>query len=81
MKHPDNFMVGSDVVGDLRNYVSTIRAYDKLFGALGDESLVGRVAAQNFVRLMREKGVTLAADYKYPESKYVDRKLAAPGSD
>ncbi|HUG71614.1 MAG TPA: hypothetical protein VMM76_27975 [Pirellulaceae bacterium] len=73
-KYPDNFVVGSDIVGGLRNYVSTIRAYDKLFAALKDEELVEKVASGNFVRIMPEKGVTLPADYKYPEYKYVPRR-------
>ena len=73
-KYPGNFMVGSDNVGGLRNYVSTIRAYDKLFAAFEDESVVAKVASQNFIQLMPDKGITLPADYKYPETKYVPRQ-------
>ncbi len=73
-KYPDNFMVGSDIVGGLRNYVSTIRAYDKLFTALKSEALVKKVASDNFIGLMPKKGVSLKPDYKYPENKYVKRK-------
>ena len=73
-KYPNNFMVGSDIVGSLRQYVATIRAYDKLFAALDNEDLVKRVASANFIRLMPQKGVTLPATYKYPENKYVPRR-------
>ena len=73
-KYPNNFMVGSDIVGSLRNYVSTIRAYDKLFSALNDEEVVRNVARENFMRLMPKTGVTLPANYKYPEDKYVPRR-------
>ena len=73
-KYPDNFMVGSDIVGGLRNYVSTIRAYDRLFTALQSEPLVKKVASDNFIGLMPKTGVTLKPDYKYPENKYVKRK-------
>jgi len=70
-KHPDNFLVGSDIVGNLRNYVSTIRAYDKLFSLLGDEEVVAKVAHQNFKRLMPKEGIALDADYKYPETNFL----------
>ena len=73
-KYPENFMVGSDVVGGLRNYVATIRVYDKLFAVLADEELVRKVASENFIRLMPKEGVTLPAKYKYPENKYVPRR-------
>ena len=69
-KYPDNFMIGSDAVGNLRNYVSTIRAHDRLLGALGDETVVAKVASENFIRLMSPTGITLAAGYLYPEDKY-----------
>lgn len=71
--YPGNFMVGSDAVGSFRNYVSTIRAYDKLFGILADEELVRRVASRNFIELMPDRGLTLPQDYKYPEDRYIKR--------
>jgi hypothetical protein len=67
-KHPRNFVVGSDIVGGLRNYVATIRAYDELFSLIDDEDVVARLAHENFTALMPEHGVTLSPDYKYPES-------------
>ena len=69
-KYPDNFMIGSDAVGNLRNYVSTIRAHDRLLGALGDETVAAKVASENFIRLMPQTGITLPAGYLYPEDKY-----------
>jgi hypothetical protein len=72
-KYPDNFLVGSDVVGALRAYVGTIRAYDRLFAALGDEVVVAKLAHENFTTIMPRKGVTLPQDYKYPEDRYVPR--------
>ena len=70
-KYPDNFLVGSDIVGGLRNYVSTIRAYDKLFSLLDDEEVIAKVAHGNLTRLMPEQGLTLAPDYIYPETNYL----------
>jgi hypothetical protein len=70
-KYPDNFIIGSDNVGSLRNYVSTIRAHDKLLGAIGDEAVVKKVASENFIRLMPKEGVTLDPSYLYPEDKYL----------
>jgi hypothetical protein len=72
-KYPDNFMIGSDNVGSLRAYVSTIRAYDRLLGALGDEAVARKVASENFIRLMPKVGVTLPPGYLYPENKYLPR--------
>lgn len=72
-EYPENFMVGSDVVGNLRNYVSTIRAYDRLFDVLKDEKTVERVASRNFVELMPKTGLTLDPGYKYPEDNFVPR--------
>lgn len=67
-------MVGSDVVGSLRNYVSTIRAYDELFGGLGDEEVVARVASGNLIRLMPEKGIILPAEYLYSAPDLASRR-------
>ncbi len=66
-------MVGSDSVGGLRNYVSTIRAYDKLFAAIESEEVVENLASKNLVRIMPAKGVTLPPDYQYSEDKHVPR--------
>lgn len=76
-KYPENFMVGSDNVGGLQNYVATVRAYDRLFSALGNEELVAKVAGTNFLRLLPANGVTLPADFAYPEEKYVPRRNRA----
>jgi predicted TIM-barrel fold metal-dependent hydrolase len=75
-KYPENFLVGSDIVGSLRAYVGIIRAYDKLFTVIGDESVTAKIARDNFLRVMRPEGVTISSDYQYPEHKYVPR--AAP---
>lgn len=72
-KYPENFLVGSDIVGNLRTYVGAIRAYDRLFVLIGDEAVVANVAHKNFARIMPKKGVVLPNDYKYPEDKYVPR--------
>jgi hypothetical protein len=74
-KYPNNFMVGSDIVGGLRNYVSTIRSYDKLFSAFNDEKVVEKLASANLTTLMPRDGVTLRQDYKYPEGRFVPRRL------
>lgn len=75
-KHPGNFMIGSDIVGNYQGYVSTIRAYDKLLGALEREETIERVAFRNFTGLMPAEGITLPADYKYSETQYT-RNMAA----
>jgi hypothetical protein len=77
-KYPGNFMLGSDIVGNLRPYVSTIRAHDRLLGALGDEALARQIASENFLRLMPATGVTLPADYLYPEGSYLPRSPNVP---
>ena len=69
--YPDNFVIGSDIIGGLRNYVSTIRAYDKLFSLLNDEEVVAKVARENFIRLVPEEGITLDPAYIYPETNYL----------
>jgi hypothetical protein len=73
-KYPDNFMVGSDNVGGLRAYVSIIRSHDKLFAALNDETLVKKVASENFLRLMPNTGITLSPEYMYPEGNFVPHR-------
>lgn len=77
-KYPGNFMLGSDIVGNLRPYVSTIRAHDRLLGALGDEALARQIASENFQRLMPATGVTLPADYLYPEDGYLPHSPNVP---
>ena len=74
LKYPENFMIGSDNVGSLRAYVSTIRAYDKLLAALGNEDVVKKVASENFINLMPVSGLTLKEEYQYPEERYVPRQ-------
>jgi hypothetical protein len=74
-KYPENFLVGSDIVGSLRAYVATIRAYDRLFAAVADEKLVASLAHENFCRIMPKKGIVLPNDYLYPEDNHVPRSV------
>jgi hypothetical protein len=74
-KYPDNFMLGSDAVGDFDGYSEQIRIFDALFDALGDADVVERVASGNFLRIMRKGGVVLDPTYLYPEERYSRRPI------
>ncbi len=77
-KYPENFVLGSDAVGRFGDYPDQIRIYDPLFDALGDPDLVERLATRNFLRIMRNDGIKLDANYHYPEEKYSRRALTPP---
>lgn len=71
--YPDNFVLGSDVVGSFVDYQDQIRIFDPLFEALGDIEIIEGLAAGNFLKVMRKDGVTLDPDYYYPESRFARR--------
>jgi hypothetical protein len=77
-KYPENFMAGSDAVGSFGDYKEEIRAYNKLFKSLKEKTTVELVARGNFIRVMRKTGLTLDADYMYPETKYIKRTPPKP---
>ena len=68
-KYPDNFMLGSDVVGDFREYRGVIRRYNALLKHLKSGTRE-KVANGNFVRIAPKKGLTLPRGYVYPEERY-----------
>jgi hypothetical protein len=68
-KYPNNFILGSDIVADFRKYHSEIRKYNALLKVLKPETRI-KVGNGNFVRVMPKQGVTIPADYVYPESRF-----------
>jgi hypothetical protein len=68
-KFPDNFILGSDVVGNFQEYHSKIRKYNALLKVLKPETRI-KVGNANFVRIMPTQGLTLADDYIYPETRF-----------
>ena len=73
-KYPENFILGSDKVGDFREYRSEIRKYNVLLTALSPETRI-LVANGNFIRIMPNEGLTLPSDYMYPEGRFTRRVL------
>jgi hypothetical protein len=71
---PENFILGSDKVGDFRKYHAEIRKYNALLKALKPQTR-RLVAHKNFERVMPKKGITLPKDYMYPESRFTRRRL------
>jgi hypothetical protein len=69
-RYPDNFLLGSDIVGDFREYHEVIRRYNALLKHLRPKTRK-KVANGNFLRIMPEKGITLPHDYVYPEGRYL----------
>jgi hypothetical protein len=80
-KHPDNFMLGSDKVARFHNYGPEIRKYDSLLAAIEDPVTRRKLASENMIRLMPKEGITLPADYVYPEDRYIWRELPSPPRD
>ena len=76
-KYPGNFMVGSDVVGRFGGYKQEIRRFEELFERLQPETAI-KVAHDNFLSVMPEQGLTLPADYDYPEMRYVEKPSPVP---
>ena len=74
-KYPRNFVLGSDAVGRFGDYPDQIRIYDPLFDALADSNLIENLASRNFLRIMRNHGVALDPNYRYPESRYSHQPL------
>lgn len=69
-KRPGNFLIGTDLTGSYRGYVSAIRSFDRLFAAMSDEALVRKVARENFLRILPSEGARLPLDYRYPEDRF-----------
>ena len=67
---------GSDAVGRFGDYPDQIRIYDALFDAIGDREVVEALAHGNFLRIMPKEGITLDAQYMYPEERYSQRRAA-----
>ncbi len=73
-KFPDNFLLGSDKVGDFTGdkYKKEIRKFDPLLRQLKPE-VAEKVASRNWLRIVPKKGLTLPQGYKYPEFRYTQR--------
>jgi hypothetical protein len=82
----NNFMIGSDLIGNFTRYTEVISKYDPLLDALekmpNGDMLVKRVAHDNFADLMNHLrkqrgglGVTLPKYYLYPEDNYNIKKV------
>lgn len=52
-KHPDRFMIGSDVVGDFRSLGKNMQEFDVFLDALA-EDVAHRVAGDNFLQVLGE---------------------------
>ena len=63
-------MIGSDQVGAFRDYRQEIRKWDALLKHLKPRTRE-MVAQENFLGIMPNRGLTLPADYYYPEAKFV----------
>ena len=79
-KYRDNFMLGSDVVADFREYHGQIRKYNALLKHLRPKTRE-KVASGNFVRIMPKKGLTLPHEYVYPEKRYTHYDGPLPSED
>src|SRR5690554_8198600 len=53
-KHPDRFMIGSDVVGDFRSLGKNMQEFDVFLDALA-EDVAHRVAGDNFLQVLRSE--------------------------
>ena len=81
-RHPDRFMIGSDVVGIVSGMDLALRPYDQLLNALPAE-IRPKVAHDNFADLFQdmarkraaaglgEKGIVLPAVYEFSEKAHV----------
>ena len=68
-RYPNNFVIGSDVVGRYDGYEETVRRYDALLLDLGPD-LADKVGRENLVSIMPKDGITLDPGYIYPEHAY-----------
>ena len=71
-KFPDNFLLGSDKVGDFRTYKEEIRKFNPLLRQL-KSGVRERVSSLNWLRIVPKKGITLDPSYKYPETRYIQK--------
>ncbi len=69
-RYPDNFVIGSDVVGRYAGYEATVRRYDRLLSSL-EPDVAAKVGQANLLRIMPKTGITLDRDYVYPENAYI----------
>ncbi len=76
-KYPENFLLGSDVVGKFGNYRAEIRVFDELLSQLKPET-ARKLAGENFMTVMPRKGLVLPDDYTYPEMKYTRDSAPKP---
>ena len=85
-KYPNNFLIGSDKVGNLDGYNKEIGKFSPLFFTLSEKrngnALVKKLARDNLVELMRslrEKrgglGSVLPDNYTYPEKNFTMKKI------
>lgn len=83
-KFPNSFLLGSDKVGDFRTYRQEIRKFNALLKQLPPD-VRERVARLNWLRIVPKQGITLASNYKYPETRYTQKSpplrsaLMSPG--
>ncbi len=68
-RYPNNFVIGSDVVGRYDGYEETVRRYDALVLHLGPD-LADKVGRANLLSIMPKDGITLDPGYIYPEHAY-----------
>jgi len=81
-RYPDQFMIGSDVVGTVSRMNQTLKPYDKLLAALPNK-IRNKVAHDNFANLFEsmssmrkkndlgDKGIVLSPDYAFSEKLHV----------
>ena len=75
-RYPDNFVIGSDVVGRYDGYTATVHRYDVLLSSL-EPDVADKVGRANLLRIMPREGIALDPEYAYPETAY--RELGRTG--
>ena len=68
-RHPDNFVIGSDIVGRYAGYAATVRRYDELL-ALLEPDVAEKVGRTNLLSIIPEDGIRLDPGYVYPQEAY-----------
>ena len=68
-RYPDNFVIGSDVVGRYDGYTATVHRYDVLLSSL-EPDVADKVGRANLLRIMPREGIALDPGYAYPETAY-----------
>ena len=72
-RYPNNFVIGSDVVGRYDGYATTVRRYDTLLSNL-EADVADNVGRANLLRIMPQDGITLDREYAYPENAYTGNR-------